>query len=314
MHQNAFTAETFHDALQDACRVAGLTADGAELMHITVNAVFRLPDTSIVVRIAGPQLGIDNVTRVVALAHWLEREGVPTVRLADLPIHQPVATSNGMLATFWRYLPQPPGDHLTAEELAGPLRRIHALGPPPHPLPQWDPLSVDRARLQEAPDDVGATELAYLHDLADRLEDELPCVRFVLPRAVIHGDAHIGNLLRAAAGHAVLCDLDFMCLGPPEWDLVPELMGCIRYGRPMTNYQRLVNAYSFDPRRWDGLPILARVHALNVLTVALPLLQTNPVMHAEWRRRITALREGITTAPWVSYRHTVYTPPPGFRS
>ncbi|MEU2899376.1 phosphotransferase enzyme family protein [Streptomyces sp. NPDC001273] len=302
---DAYTADAFRRALEEACAETGLSAAGAEPLHLTVNAVFRLRHAPVVVRIAGPQLGRDDVVRVVALAHWLEREDVPAVRLAPLPVPQPVATESGLLATFWHFLPHLPGRTPAADELADPLRRVHNLGAPPCPLPDWDPLSVDRARLDRAPVGVGAAELAYLHDLADRLEDELPRLRFALPRAVIHGDAHIGNLLHDTRGHPVLCDLDFMCVGPPEWDLVPELMGCVRYGRPMAGYQRLVDAYGFDPRTWEGLPTMARVHALNVLTVVLPLLEANPGMRAEWRRRIGALRDGAPTGPWTSYRYTV---------
>ncbi|MFJ4526143.1 phosphotransferase family protein [Streptomyces sp. NPDC088810] len=83
---------------------------------------------------------------------------------------------------------------------------------------------------------------------ADSLSDELLRPHFALPRAVIHGDAHVGSMLRAPEGHAVLCDLDFMCLGPPEWDLMPEFVGYLRYGRPWADYQRLSDAYGFDPR------------------------------------------------------------------
>ncbi|MFI2735403.1 phosphotransferase enzyme family protein [Streptomyces sp. NPDC018711] len=297
-----FDAEAFHRALDGACRTAGVSAEGAELLHITVNAVFRLRSAPLVVRIAGPQLAVEDATRIVYLARWLEDQGLPTVRLAALPVEQPVITADGLPATFWQYLPQHPGDQPSVSELAAPLRRIHALDPPPFPLPEWNPLRVARARLRRAPDDIPPDDLAFLHGLADRLADELPRLPHALPRTVIHGDAHIGNMLRAPEGHAVLCDLDFMCLGPPEWDLAPELVGCLRYGRPWADYRRLVDAYGFDLRDWDGLPTLIRVHALNVLTVVLPMLRTHPSLRAEWRRRIGALRDGVRTGPWVSYR------------
>ncbi|MEU1022852.1 aminoglycoside phosphotransferase family protein [Streptomyces sp. NPDC005904] len=299
------SAGAFREALDGACRIAGVSAEGAELVHITVNAVFRLRSLPLVVRIAGPQLGVEDAARVVELARWLAAEDAPTVRLADLAVDQPVVTADGTAATFWHYLPQHPGTQPLPPELAGPLRHLHALGPPPRPLPEWDPLRVTRGRLRRAPDDLPPTDLAFLHGLADRLADELPALPFALPPAVIHGDAHIGNMLRAPEGHAVLCDLDFMCLGPPEWDLVPELVGCLRYGRPWADYQRLVDAYGFDPRDWACLPALIRVHALNVLTVVLPLLRTHPSLRTEWQRRVHALRDGILTGPWVPYRHSI---------
>ncbi|MEU2679582.1 aminoglycoside phosphotransferase family protein [Streptomyces sp. NPDC007107] len=301
-----FTAEAFRHAMGDACRIAGLSAEGAELIHITVNAVFRLNSAPVVARVAGPQLGVQDSTLVVDLARWLENQDLPITRLAALTVDQPVITASGVPVTFWRYLPPRPGPQPTPAELAGPLRRLHALSPPEEfPLPAWDPLRVARDRLRRAPDDIPSAGLAFLHDLADRVAAELPTLPFALPRTVIHGDAHIGNMLRTPGGHTVLCDLDFMSLGPPEWDLVPELVGCLRYGRPWADYQRLVDAYGFDPRGWGGLPTLIRVHALNVLTVVLPLLRTHPALCVEWQRRVQAMSDGIETGPWVSYRRTI---------
>ncbi|GAA1879868.1 hypothetical protein GCM10009753_03920 [Streptantibioticus ferralitis] len=103
-----FSAEAFRRALDDACHIAGVSAEGADLVHVTVNAVFRLTSVPLVVRIAGPQLGIEDAVRIVGLARWLENEDLPTVRLAVLRVDQPVITASGMPATFWRYLPQRP--------------------------------------------------------------------------------------------------------------------------------------------------------------------------------------------------------------
>ncbi|MYR62564.1 hypothetical protein GTY54_42310 [Streptomyces sp. SID625] len=44
---------------------------------------------------------------------------------------------------------------------------------------------------------------------------------------------------------------------------------------------------------------------LNVLTVVLPRLAARPSLRAAWRHRVDALRDGVTTAPWISYRRAI---------
>ncbi|WP_372515741.1 phosphotransferase family protein [Streptantibioticus ferralitis] len=171
-------------------------------------------------------------------------------------------------------------------ELADPLRRIHALGPPPRPLPRWDPLRVTRSRLQRAPHDTPPAALAFLRDLADRLADELPRLPFALPRTVIHGDAHIGNMLRAPGGHAVLCDLDFMSLGPPEWDQAAD-------------QARDVCGPGPSPRAREADDVGEPLRQLVIILYAIPTIV------AVWRVcRVTSLRPTVSircvSSPWSS--------------
>ena len=56
-------------------------------------------------------------------------------------------------------------------------------------------------------------------------------MRFPLVRGLIHGDAHISNLMRAASGEIVLGDWDHVATGPGEWDLVQIHYMHRRFGR-----------------------------------------------------------------------------------
>ena len=42
---------------------------------------------------------------------------------------------------------------------------------------------------------------------------------FELGEAVVHGDAHMDNLLQSPGGRIAFVDLETVAVGPPEWDL-----------------------------------------------------------------------------------------------
>ena len=283
-----------------ACRHAGLDPTEAHLIHITVNAIFLLPRDRLVLRITAASDPAAQARHVTQIARWLASQDVPAVRLA--PVSQPLLVEESRHAvTYWRYLPQE-GPPLGAGDLGQPLRRLHALPLPPFPLPAWRPLHVARARIaRHAAHVLTAEEHRWFTQRADDLQSELDHVDFPLARAVIHGDAYIGNLLRDESGGPVLCDLDSMCLGPVEWDLIPELVGHRRYHRPATEYQRLVDEYGFDPRTWQGHRVLCELREYLVLTSVLPVLDSSAGIADEFRLRLDAMRRGDTAAIWTPF-------------
>lgn len=283
-----------------ACAQMGLDPSGARLIHVTINALFVLDEAEVVLRVAGDSALLPRVLRLIEIARWLEAAGFPAVRLMPA-VEQPVLVpETGHVVTFWRYLPQT-GEPARASDLAMPLRRFHALPLPVFPLPAWDPVGIARARIGAA-DHLDAVDRSWLNQLADQVEARLPTVQWVLPQAVIHGDAYIGNVLRDASGNPVLCDFDAVAIGPPEWDLIPELVAHIRFGRPAADYQRLVDDYGFDPRAWNGAPVLRLARELNVLTGVLPILPSSPGLTTEFHHRMHSLRHGDTTHPWTPFR------------
>ncbi|MFI0794518.1 phosphotransferase family protein [Micromonospora rubida] len=66
---------------------------------------------------------------------------------------------------------------------------------------------------------------AFLVDWCDRLEPRLAALRRATEGQLIHGDAHVGNLLREPSGRVVLCDFDATCIGPRQVDLVAVAVG-----------------------------------------------------------------------------------------
>jgi aminoglycoside phosphotransferase (APT) family kinase protein len=283
-----------------ACDHAGIDPADATLIHATVNATFRTSRPRTIVRIASSASLLPQVERVVALAHWLNEHGVAAVMPTE--VKQPlVIDETDHIATFWAYVP-PTSPTPTAADLAVPLLELHSLGRPPFNLPFFAPIATARQRLKEhAGPHLTVGQRVWLEEHLSQLEQEFNNLDFALPTSVIHGDAYVGNVLRAPDGRAVLCDLDGMCIGPPEWDLVPELVASERYGRPQEGYDRLVDTYGFDPRTWCGLPVLRSVREVLVLTGVLPVLDSSLGIRREFQRRLASMIEGTD-------RHTRWTP------
>src|SRR5262245_6377193 len=83
--------------LERACLIAGLEADGARLLRVGSNTVYRLAAPAIV-RISRPGADVEHARRTVAVARWLESVNYPAVRVLD--VDQP-AVLDGHAVTFW---------------------------------------------------------------------------------------------------------------------------------------------------------------------------------------------------------------------
>ena len=295
-----FSGERLAEALTGVCAAAGLDPEGATLIKCTANAVFRLASAPVVVRIGASTALNHRVEKVVHVATWLAEHDVPAVRL--LPgVPQPV-TFDGYVATVWEAVPHG-GKRPRGRDLGKLLRLIHDLPEPASWLPHWRPLDDVAARIGEATDlDAGIdpADLAFLKDRHDDVADQLARLEFPSAPSLVHGDAHLGNLIPGPAG-PVVCDFDSSSLGPPEWDLTPLAVGVIRFGEPAGRYRELVRTYGMDVTRWPGFPVLRAVRELKLITSVLPIIGTRPAVRAELFRRMADVRSGNTSARWARY-------------
>jgi len=267
-------------------------------LKLTVNYVYRLPRAGAVVRIATSSAMAHRVPKVVEVARWLAARDIPAVRL--LPGVPAPVSAGGALATVWADAGPGAPPAPTAAELGAALRRLHAVTPPRPQLPRWDPLDDVRRRMSDA-EALPAADRAFLEELAGRVAEGLRTVRYRLPPVVIHGDAHLGNLIRRPDGQVVLCDFDSVSIGPAEWDLVPVAVGTIRFGYPAARHAQLAAAYGLDVTRWDGWPVLRAVRELKLVTSVLPILASSPTAAAQFRVRLDSLRSGDPTVRWRPY-------------
>lgn len=291
-----FSQASLAEALTAVCAVAGLDPTGAQLLRCTNNAVFQLASQPVVVRIMASNALAHRADKVVRVATWLAEHEVPAVRL--LPgIVQPVRAGR-YLATVWETAP-PGGRRQRGRDLAKLLRRLHQLPEPAFRLPVWEPLDDVRRRIGEA-DGLDDADLAFLLNRCDEVSQRLAAVEFGHPPVLLHGDAHLGNVIPTSSG-PVLCDFDSASLGPLEWDLTPLAVGVVRFGEPAGRYREFVRTYGLDATRSPVFQVLREVRELKLITSVLPILSSRPEVRPELLRRLADVRRGDTSARWARY-------------
>ncbi|MER5389448.1 aminoglycoside phosphotransferase family protein [Saccharopolyspora sp. NPDC002686] len=282
-------------ALAEICASVGLDPRGARLIRFINNGVFLLRDDPVIVRVVlSPSFGYRAFNAVEA-ARWLAVHGIPAVRL--LPgFEQPVQVGEH-LATLWRYVPElgPVPDGADLGEL---LRLMHSKPLSPT-FRDWQPMADIRRRLTDAVD-IDPGDRYFLEQRCDHVEERLSELRFPLPQCVIHADAHLGNVIGGPDG-PLLCDLDSLCIGPPEWDLTPLAVGRLRMGHPPSWYEDLAAAYGFDITGWEGFPVLRELRELKITTGVLPIVRSNPGLREQLHRRLRTMRDGDLAAQWAPY-------------
>ncbi|MGW0239883.1 phosphotransferase [Micromonospora chalcea] len=316
-------ASELHGHLSDVCEQIGVDPVGASLVKYTMNAVFVAPP--FVIRLAAGPYAAALAQRVVSVAACLQQVGMPTVRLASGVASQPIC-SGEWVATAWQYVPTV-SDEPKPADLAAPLRALHSLDRLDVALPRWSPIEKFRRRLDAAAalppaeaaeleqwsrTELGIQAAALMRDLhlrCNEVEEDLERVAWRLPPGVIHGDAHTGNVLLAAPGDGaithsepLLCDLDGMCVGPREWDLVPTAHGATRFGRSRADYQGFVDAYGVDITAWAGWPVMRRVRELQLVTSTIDTLAGRPDVARELAHRLRSLLSNDVESTWRRYR------------
>ncbi|MEV0255990.1 aminoglycoside phosphotransferase family protein [Streptomyces sp. NPDC050732] len=231
---------------------------------------------------------------LVAKAHAPETEpGELAVRLgvaARLPgvLLAPLRTAadrlHGRLVTFWPHgtpVDRDDPDAAPWEAAATLLARLHATPATalPRPLPPMrGPAKAARAveRLRATgPHPAAPPVLRAWAGLPAWARAEAPAPG---PRHLCHGDFHLGQLVRAAAGHWLLIDVDDLGGGDPAWDLARPaawyacgLLAPEEWTRFLDAYRsaggRAVPVDGSDP--WPSLDVPAR--ALTVQTAALAI-------------------------------------------
>ena len=283
--------------LAQACGQVGLDPAGAALVRLVNNAVFRLVRHPVIVRVTLTEGLAHRATVAVAAGRLLAAHGIPAVK--PLPgIPNPVHV-DGRAVTFWEEVADT-GSVPTAVQLGDLLTRLHQLPIADVRLPRWNPIADLRGRITDMQEwDRGDVE--FLSRRCGELESALAALDYPLPAGVIHGDAHLGNMITTPAG-PVLCDLDEACVGPREWDLVPLAVSQLRFGRAVDVHRQLAAAYGFDITAWPGFSVLRELRELKLAAVGLPSAHMNPAIGFELRLRLRSLRAAHTTTQWTPYQ------------
>lgn len=281
--------------LERACHIGGLEAEGAYLLRVGSNTVYKLTGP-VVVRISRPGADVEHARRTVAVARWLESANYPSVRVLD--VDQPIVLDEHAI-TFWESVSDGGDQYATVGEVAEVLVKLHRLvAPDDLHLPALERFEDAAKRIQTnnwlTPDDRDflTTMLASMRDRYSELE-------FVLPRGVVHGDANVGNVLHDYHGNPVVIDLDGFAIGPREWDLALTAVYYDSFGwHTREEYETFVRIYGFDIMQWPGYPTMRAVREFLMVTWVIQKAAESLRAATEARKRIAALRTGASRKDW----------------
>ncbi|OEV08078.1 aminoglycoside phosphotransferase [Streptomyces nanshensis] len=274
---------------------AGEQADGARLLALGENAVLALEppgEEPVVVRIGRDASLRERAERELRVAAWLEEQQVPAVRAA----RPGVTVVDGHPLTFWRRLAEPVREAVPAD-LAGLLRRVHALPAPPFTLPPRDLLSGVERWLRLAGDAVPPADAAYLRARRDEFAAAAAELTPVLPPGPVHGDALPRNVHVGPYG-PLLLDLETFADDLREHDLVVLALSRERYGLDEAAYADFVRAYGWDVREWPGCAVLRGARETAACAWAAQHVPGNPAAGREFARRVDSLRRADATVRW----------------
>jgi Ser/Thr protein kinase RdoA (MazF antagonist) len=290
--ETTFAPDTTRAVLAQVCHQVGLDPSDAVLLRHQTNAVYLLPASQIVVKIARPSERLEHLDRTLALVRWLISQNMPAV--PPSPHEQPQQAA-GCWATFWPYISQQDHAPVSAGDLGAPLRNLHSLVPP-FDLPPLDTVAAIQQSLA-ASRILSDEEREFLTSYCTDLAAAFPSITYELPVGLIHEDPQHHNALLTPQGTALI-DWDGACIGPREWDLTTIEIHCRRFFPDPAEYTRFVDVYGYDVREWLGYPILRDLRELRMIATNARKSPPGSPPAGEVHSRVSQLRAGERGTLW----------------
>ena len=268
---------------------------GARVLRVGENGVVVLPAAGLLAKVVPGADQHDAVTRELSVAAWLSTAQVPVAS----PRYERPLIVDDFIVSLWEYLSGAASADLVT--LAGCLRRLHNVPQPASGLLRpVDPFSRFAQRLAPAAA-LTSEDRRFLTEYRDDLAKQWDDVVFDLPAAVIHGDAHMDNLLVTPGGRAAFVDLENVSVGPPEWDLTLTALyrecGWFTAGE----YEQFITAYGFDVRAANTWPVLRGIRMLRMTLWLAQSAADHPERQCQLRHRISSLRDDSAPNGWTGY-------------
>ncbi len=289
-----FTSADAFAVLEEACAEVGVRSDGAELIRLGENAIFRLAKDRIVVRIARGADVLKDAEKEVAVASWLRDVGLPA---AEPTGHSQPIMVLGRPVTFWRLI-EDSGTKATIGDLATVLRALHHLPVPENlPLPRLDIFGRVSERIAKASDLLDA-ERAFLMEHLDRLRQDYARLDFILPSSAVHGDAHQSNLIQRPDGRVILIDFERFAFGAPESDLAVTATEYLIGWHTDAEYAHFTELYGFNVMDWEGFPVIREINELKMTTWLMQNVRESDCVAREFRTRLASLHDSEAPRDW----------------
>lgn len=292
--RGSMDAESGLAVVAEAAQINGLQPAPVEVIRRGSHLICRLRG-GVVARVGEP--GTEpGARREIAVSRWLSHAGIPVVRLYDGPVQPTVIASHPV--TWWEELPS--HRYATPAELGAVLRALHRIPPPPPELdlPAFDPIDGRvHAVFAETPA-LSASEREWIEARVEHLAGEIAQADFGQPMRVIHGDAWQGNVAVADGGGPVLLDLEAVCVGPIEWDLIPFAVDYTDFARvPCSQYEEFVRAYGYDVTHSSHYRLLGDIQELRWTSFVARQAAHSLAAAKETSHRLACLA-GVVPRPW----------------
>jgi Ser/Thr protein kinase RdoA (MazF antagonist) len=182
-------------------------------------ASFRVEDPPLLLKVAATESDSERLEDSLRIGRFLHEAGVavtaPAVELAPEPV--PV---DGYTAGLWHWAPGSPG-RPTPRQTGRSLRALHeTLATYKGRVPELEPVGASDLRLDRILEDgtLEPVSVEFLRAHLDALRENWDRFETELGTGPLHGDFKISNLLATPEGPLIM-DLDYVRVGPWEWDL-----------------------------------------------------------------------------------------------
>ena len=266
------------------------------MLRLGENAIYRLVGAPVVVRIARSSRRWPDAVKEVRMSRWLADQGVRVAQLAGVD-EQPFDV-DGHPVTFWQFIDGRRGQPSDIGDLARILRSIHELPVEQAPeLPAFDPFARVVHRIEQSP--IPEDDRAFLARTLDEFRAQVWELDFPLTPAVLHGDAHVQNLMVPADGSPVVIDLENMAFGHPEWDLnVTATEYAVAGFWSSEQYLQYVRSYGFDVTSWSGFEITQKIQSIKMTTWLMQNIEESPEAREEYAVRMNSIRGMARATGW----------------
>jgi len=289
-----FTSAEALATLEEACLAVGLRHEGAELLRLGENAIFRLAHDPVVVRIARNLDVLADAEKEVAVARWLQDANLPATEPADYT--QPII-ARGRPVTFWKLIDDS-GTKASIADLGIILRRLHALPVPGSlHLPELDIFGRVGERIASSAD-LADADRSFLADRLDSLRSQYQELRFGLPPSAVHGDAHQANLIKRPDSAVIMIDFERFAFGHPETDLSVTATEYLIGWHTDEHYADFVRAYGYEVMDWEGFPVIRAINELKMTTWLMQNIGESDRISDEFRTRLASLRDSDAPRDW----------------
>lgn len=223
------------------------------------------------------------------LVKQLISDGAPFL----VPLSPGIAWDAETVVTAWNKGSPIPDD---IESLAICLRTLHDIDSTAK-LPRLNISQRFEKRLRNIEAELG-------DEIASALWDKVATAQEVFDRTcmqgnhLLHADAHGGNLV-TLDGQPLLIDLDDICRGPREFDMLPSYTRYVRFHRDQKVWQDFQTGYGLDDIDLDLLDEMRVIRETTMNTWLSTVARTNNSARAELEHRLATWdMDPFSHKPW----------------